>query len=78
MWENRSNEPASIKVSKLEHDLPKWNEKGIVKYLEGLYKDRLIFDKETKEWYLYSAEIEGYGKYLNETISNLIFLSSSY
>ncbi|NQZ61951.1 phage/plasmid primase, P4 family, partial [Crocosphaera sp.] len=65
VWENRSNEPASIKVSKLEHDLPKWNEKGIVKYLEGLYKDRLIFDKETKEWYLYSAEIEGIWKIIS-------------
>ncbi|MGK7881658.1 MAG: phage/plasmid primase, P4 family [Crocosphaera sp.] len=66
VWDNRSVEPASIKITKLEHDLPKWSEKGLVKYLVGLYEDRLIFDKETKEWYLYSSEIKGIWKIISK------------
>ncbi|EAZ89497.1 phage/plasmid primase, P4 family [Crocosphaera chwakensis] len=79
VWENRSNEPDSIKVTKLEHDLPKWNEKGVVKYLVELYKDRLIFDKETKEWYLYSAEIEGIWKIIStEELEQRILLEFTH
>ncbi|EAZ89378.1 phage/plasmid primase, P4 family [Crocosphaera chwakensis] len=59
VWENRSNEPASIKITKLEHDLPKWNEKRVCEYLASLYKDRLIYEGTTKDWYLYNAEKEG-------------------
>ncbi|WP_107670135.1 phage/plasmid primase, P4 family [Cyanothece sp. BG0011] len=59
VWENRSNEPAPIKITKLEHDLPKWSEEGLTLYFEELYKDRLIFEDATGEWHLYSAEKEG-------------------
>ncbi|WP_107667543.1 phage/plasmid primase, P4 family [Cyanothece sp. BG0011] len=59
IWENRSNEPAPIKITKLEHELPKWNEEGLTLYFEELYKDRLIFEDATGEWHLYSAEKEG-------------------
>ncbi|MDJ0599560.1 MAG: DUF3854 domain-containing protein [Crocosphaera sp.] len=59
VWENRSVEPASIKVSKLEHNLPKWNEKRVCEYLASLYKNRLIYEGITKDWYLYNAEKEG-------------------
>ncbi len=59
VWENRSVEPAPIKVSKLEHNLPKWNEKRVCEYLASLYKDRLIYEGTTKDWYLYNAEKEG-------------------
>ena len=59
IWEKRSHEPSSIKVSKLEHNLPKWNEEGLTLYFEELYKDRLIFEDKTGEWHLYSAEKEG-------------------
>ncbi|ACB54126.1 hypothetical protein cce_4778 [Crocosphaera subtropica ATCC 51142] len=59
VWENRSNEPDPIKITKLEHELPKWNEEGLTLYFEELYKDRLIFEDATGEWHLYSAEKEG-------------------
>ncbi|MDJ0583199.1 phage/plasmid primase, P4 family [Crocosphaera sp.] len=59
VWENRSSEQASIKVSKLEHNLPKWSEEGLTLYFEEFYKDRLIFEDKTGEWHLYSAEKEG-------------------
>ncbi|MGK7885897.1 MAG: phage/plasmid primase, P4 family [Crocosphaera sp.] len=59
VWENRSNEPAPIKVTKLEHELPKWNEKRVCEYLASLYKDILIYEGVTKEWYLYNAEKHG-------------------
>ena len=59
LWETRSVNPAPIKVSKLEHNLPKWTEEGLSVYFEELYKDRLIFEDATGEWHLYSAEREG-------------------
>ncbi len=59
VWENRSSEPAPIKVSKLEHNLPKWNEKGVCEYLASLYKDSLIYEGQSKEWYLYGSEKPG-------------------
>ncbi len=59
VWENRASEPSPIKVTRLEHNLPKWSEEGLAIHFENLYKDLLIFDEESKECYLYSAEIEG-------------------
>ncbi len=59
VWENRSNEPAPIKVTKLEHELPEWTEKGLTQYLAKIYKDTIIFDGKLGEWYLYGGDNEG-------------------
>ncbi|EAZ90075.1 phage/plasmid primase, P4 family [Crocosphaera chwakensis] len=59
VWENRSSEPASIKVSKLEMNRLEWTEKGLTDYLVSMYKDRIIFNGEIKEWYLYEDETKG-------------------
>ena len=59
VWENRTSEPAPIKVSKLEMNIPEWSEKGLTEYLVSMYKERIIFNGEIKEWYLYEDETKG-------------------
>ena len=59
VWAKRGIKPAPIKIAPLEHNLPKWNEKRVCEYLADLYKDRLIYEEVTKDWYLYNAEKDG-------------------
>ncbi|MEL4896645.1 DUF3854 domain-containing protein, partial [Crocosphaera sp. Alani8] len=59
LWATRSVNPAPIKLSQLEHDLPKWNEHRVCEYLAELYKETLVFNEATKDWYLYNAEKPG-------------------
>ncbi|MGK7931947.1 MAG: phage/plasmid primase, P4 family [Microcystaceae cyanobacterium] len=59
IWKSRGTQPAPVKVTKLDHNLPQWSEEGLSIHFETLYKDRLIFEEESKEWYLYGAEIDG-------------------
>lgn len=75
VWQNRSVEPSPIKVTKLEHNLPKWNEQRVCEYLASLYKDILIYEEATKEWYLYQAEISGiWGKISKERLEKKLML----
>ncbi len=75
IWAKRGIKPAPIKVAPLEHNLPKWNEKGLCEYLASLYEDRLIYEEASKEWYLYHAERAGiWGKITKERLEQKLML----
>lgn len=78
VWGKRNAKPASIKVERLENPLPEWSEKGLVKYFEELYKEKMLYDGETEEWYLYSSDKEGiWSKKTNKEINQRLILELS-
>ena len=73
MWKKRGSKPKSVKLSRIEHELPAWNEKSITDWLATLYEKKLIYEDRTKEWYLYGGQKEGVWSITsNESIERML------
>ena len=73
MWKKRGSKPKTVKLSRIEHDLPAWNEKSITDWLATLYEKKLIYEDRTKEWYLYGGQKEGVWSITsNESIERML------